>query len=75
MDLRIDNNKTHVKRDWITCSKYTNYYRLVSWYNWGGGHPYDQILSTTIFALIMNRILIRALNTIKENPTSTIWIC
>ena len=48
---------------------------LVSIVNIIGGDLYDHFISMRIFALMMNKILIRALKIMRKVATNLIWIC
>ena len=61
------------ERDRITCSKYDNHARLNNQHNWG--NLYYHLKNTTILTLIMNKIFIWALKTMKKVVTASIWIC
>ena len=73
-------SQTHVlERDWTACLKYDNHSRLDSQHNWGkggGGEEtvYDHLMSTRIFALIMNKIILSAPKIVRKLSTASIWI-
>lgn len=45
------------EKDWITCSRYDNHFRLNIEHNYeGGGKLYDRLMCTIIFTLTTNEI-------------------
>ena len=58
------------KRDWTRSSKYDEHSEHNDEHTWN-----DQLQSTRIFTLIMNKTFIRAIETMRKVSTSSIWIC
>ena len=64
-----------LKRDRTMGSKYANHFRLNSHqYDWGW-YLYDQLMSTRIFTLSMNKIFLWAPNFMRQMAMGTFWIC
>jgi hypothetical protein len=71
---RTNSMKTScVLKNWTTCSKYDNHYRLNSQHH--RVNLYNHLTSKRIFTFMMNTVFVRAPKVTRNKATTFMWIC